>query len=199
MRTLLPFLLTSLLILSGPVQARTLLDMEFPEVIAATDSSPELHLLGASVRRIYGMVETYVGLLYVADKDLQASSLPEADVARRMVFHVTSSRVSTRRFANAMEEGLVVNVSEAEMQQLAGRIQDLLRMFDHKFTNGTVGYIEWVPSEQHSRIVLDGELRGTIPGKDMNDAILKIWIGERPVSERFKREVLGITASADQQ
>ena len=53
-----------------------------------------------------------------------------------------------------------------------------------------------VPSEQVSRIVINGIVRGSVPGKDLNDALLRIWVGEHPVSDRFKQQVLGV-AKAD--
>lgn len=190
-------ILGTLLGLYMPAQALTLHDMDFPEQLEATADSPELFLRGAAVRRVYGMVDTYVGLLYTADNNLSHDELISADKARRMVFHVTSSRVSARRFTNAIEEGLALNISEEDMQAIAPRVQELTQLFNHRFVEGTVGSIEWVPAAQHSRIVIDGEVRGTVPGKDLNDALLRIWIGERPVSERFKREVLGVTAAAD--
>lgn len=184
-------LLTLLLAASGHLWAITVENVNVPELLPATASTPELTLRGASVRRVYGFVEVYVGALYLQDNTIPDDEVVRVDNSRRMVFYLTSERVSARRFTNAIQEGLAINITKGEMAAMNSRVAQLVSLFDHRFVAGTVGYIEWVPDEQVSRIVIDDKVRGTVPGKDLNDALLKIWIGDHPVSERFKEEVLG--------
>jgi hypothetical protein len=184
-------LLSFLLMGALQAQALTLEGVDVPELLPATKDSPELHMRGASIRRVYGFVEVYVGALYIGDNTLADEQIIDADIARRMTFYVTSSRVSARRFTNAIQDGLSINVSKEKMEELSERLEKLVSLFDHKFVEGTVGYIEWHPESQSTIIAIDGNVRGSIPGKDLNDSLLKIWIGEKPVSERFKKEVLG--------
>lgn len=182
--------------LAMPAQAQnatvTVFKQQFPIEHSATDDSPVLHLQGASVRRVYGMVNTYVGLLYVSDKTVAADEIASADIARRMEFHLLSNRVTSGRFVKVIEEGLALNTTPDEMANLESRVQKLFELFDYKFVKGTIGWIEWVPQEQVSRVVINGVTRGTVPGKDLSDALLRIWIGDNPVSDRFKQEVLGL-------
>ena len=183
--------LTGALLFSISANSLTIDGIEIKEVIPATAKAPELQLKGASVRRAYAIVDTYIGQLYVEDPALDAQQLIDQDKARRMVFHVVSNRVSARRFTNAINEGLSINISQQQMAGIKPRVEKLVKLFDHKFVQGTIGYIQWYPKEQLSRIVIDGVVKGSVAGKDLNDAMLKIWIGEHPVSERFRREVLG--------
>ncbi|WP_430462982.1 chalcone isomerase family protein [Thalassolituus sp. LLYu03] len=185
------FALALMLTCVAQVQALTLKDIEIPAIIPATKDSPEMVMRGASIRKVYGFVESYVGVLYVANNTLADDDIVIADEARRMTFYVTSSRVSARRFTNAIHEGLSINVTKAEMDAMSDRLAQLVALFDHKFVEGTIGFIEWVPDLQTTRVTIDGKVRGTVDGKDLNDALLKIWIGDHPVSERFKEEVLG--------
>ena len=182
---------TLLLTATGPLWAITVENVDVPDVVPATADSPEMTLRGASVRRVYGFVEVYVGALYLKNSALEDKEIIRVDDPRRMVFYVTSERVSARRFTNAIQEGLAINITTGEMAAMSERVNQLVSLFDHKFVEGTVGYIEWVPDLQESRIVIDDTVRGSVPGKDLNDALLKIWIGDHPVSERFKEEVLG--------
>lgn len=184
-------MMTLLLTTALPLWAITIENVDVPEVVPATADSPEMILRGASVRRVYGFVEVYVGALYLTNNAFDDKEIIRLDDPRRMVFYVTSERVSARRFTNAIQEGLAINISKDEMAAMSERVNQLVSLFDHKFVAGTVGYIEWVPDLQESRIVIDNSVRGTVPGKDLNDALLKIWIGDHPVSERFKEEVLG--------
>jgi hypothetical protein len=33
--------------------------------------------------------------------------------------------------------------------------------------------------------------KGTIAGKDFNDLLLSIWLGDKPVGEKLRKELLG--------
>lgn len=187
-----------LLLCSSLISASAMADnikihgQEFPDELAATELSPTLYLQGAAVRKVYGMVNTYIGLLYVGDKSVKADAIAAADIPRRMEFHLLSNRVTARRFVNVIEEGLALNTTGDEMETIEPRVQELFRLFNYKFEKGTIGWIEWVPAEQVSRVVINNEVRGSVPGKDLSDALLRIWVGDRPVSDRFKQGVLGL-------
>lgn len=195
MRLLLTLFCCGLFSLNLQAATLTLEEVEFSEQLAATKHSPELFLRGAGLRKVYGIVKTYVGLLYVADQSLAADQIVTADVAKRMEFRLISNRVTAKRFVNVIEEGLALNTTREEMIAIEPRVQKLFKLFDYKFVKGTIGWIEWVPSEQVSRVVINGEIRGSVPGKDLSDALLRIWVGNHPVSEDFKQHVLGLEPS----
>lgn len=180
-----------LLILSIPSSALTIGGYEIPKVIPATSDHAELKLNGASMRILYGVVDTYIGKLYVENPVTDAGALIEADEYKRMVFQVVMKRVSGRRIAKAMYDALQMNLSKEDAIELETRLQMLVSMFDSSLKKGQESYLEWVP-DKGSRIVLNGEVKGMIPGKDFYDAILKIWIGDNPVGATFKRQVLGL-------
>lgn len=196
MMKLIQLMLLSTLFSFSSAHSLTIYKQDFPDQLEATELSPELYLVGASVRRVYAIVKTYIGLLYVADKNIPTEDIVNADISRRMEFHLISNRVTSRRFIKVIEEGLALNTTREQMEAIEPRVQKLFELFDYKFVKGTVGFIEWVPAEQASRVVINGTVRGSVPGKDLSDALLRIWIGEHPVSDRFKQEVLGV-ASAD--
>lgn len=190
-----PALLISLLTLSATSHARTIEGFEFPEVLPQSSDHPELQLNGASVRTLYYLVDTYVGLLYVESPSADASQLIEQESYKRIVYHILVNRVSGRRIATAMYDALQLNISSDEAEQMDERLDMLVKMFDEKLERGDAGYVDYVPGVG-SRVVINDEVKGVLPGKDLYDALLKIWIGEYPVSHRFKNEILGLT---DQQ
>jgi hypothetical protein len=180
-----------LLLLPTQLMALTIDGYEIPQIIPATSQHAELKLNGASMRILYGVVDTYIGKLYVENPATDADTLIEADEYKRMVFKVVLKRVSGRRIAKAMYDALQLNVTREEAGLLEQRLQLLVTMFDSSLKKGQESYLEWVPS-QGSRIVLNGNVKGIIPGKDFYDAIMKIWIGDNPVGSTFKRQVLGL-------
>jgi hypothetical protein len=171
--------------------ALTIDGYEIPQIIPATSQHAELKLNGASMRILYGVVDTYIGKLYVENPVTDAAAIIAADEYKRMVFQVALKRVSGRRMATALYEALQLNTTREEANRLETRILQIVEMFDVRLKKGEVGYIEWVPGKG-SRVVVAGEEKGIIPGKDLNDAILRIWIGDNPVGETFKRQVLGL-------
>lgn len=180
-----------LLALSLPSWALTIDGYEIDRVIPATSQHKEMTLNGASMRVLYGVVDTYIGKLYVETPTTDAQALIDADENKRMVFQVALKRVSGRRMATALYEALQLNTTKEQAMQLEERIQQVVEMFDARLKKGENGYIEWVPGKG-SRIVVKGEDKGIIPGKDLNDAIMRIWIGENPVGATFKRQILGL-------
>jgi hypothetical protein len=171
--------------------ALTIGGYDIPQVIPATSQHAELKLNGASMRILYGVVDTYIGKLYVEHPLTDANKLIAANEYKRMVFQIVMKRISGRRIAKAMYEALQLNVTPEEATHLEQRLQLLVTMFDSSLKKGQESYVEWVP-EQGTRVVLSGDVKGIIPGKDLYDAIMRIWIGENPVGSTFKRQVLGL-------
>ncbi len=171
--------------------ALTIDGYEIPQVIPATSDHAELKLNGASMRVVYGVVDSYIGKLYLEHPVTDEKALVEADEFKRMTFQVVMKRISGRRMAKAMYDALQLNLSAEEAANLEARLQNMVDMFDGSLRQGQEGYIEWVPGVG-SRIVIKGEVKGIIPGKDLNDAILNIWVGDNPVGATFKRQVLGL-------
>lgn len=171
--------------------ALTIDGYDIPAVIPATSQHAELKLNGASMRILYGVVDTYIGKLYMENPVTDPQALIEADEYKRMVFQVVMKRISGRRMAKAMYDALQLSLSHEEAASMEERLQLLVQLFDSSIKKGEEGYIEWVPGVG-SRIVIKNDVKGIIPGKDLNDAILNIWVGDNPVGATFKRQVLGL-------
>ncbi len=192
-----PFINTSiaalifLIILPLKSLALTIDGYEIPQVIPATSDHAELKLNGASMRVVYGVVDSYIGKLYLEHPVTDEKALVEVNEFKRMTFQVVMKRISGRRMAKAMYDALQLNLSAEEAANLEARLQNMVDMFDGSLRKGQEGYIEWVPGIG-SRIVIKGEVKGIIPGKDLNDAILNIWVGDNPVGATFKRQILGL-------
>jgi len=190
-------LLLALLIVAPLSHARTIANFEFPEVLPRTTDHPELKLNGGAIRTMYYLVDAYVGLMYVENPSDDPDYLISQDTHKRVVYHILVNRVSGRRIATAMYESMRLNLNEQEATALAERLEMLVAMFDRKMERGDVGYVEYIPGKG-SKVVIKGEERGIIPGKDLFDALMKIWIGDQPVTQHFKEGILGLDHSDEQ-
>lgn len=192
MKQLLSFL--TVILIAASTQARVLNDVEVPETVTTLDNQTTLYLKGAAIRRAYGIVKSYVGQLYVSDISLNEEAIADSkgDTPRRMVFHITSDRVSYRRFISAINDGLPLNISDAEIAKITPRLEEAKSFLDIEIGEGTIIYIEWDPKNGMNHFVVDGQLKGSVPGIDLNNALLKLWIGKSPVGRDFKKEILGL-------
>jgi hypothetical protein len=182
----------ALLLTVMQTQAKVIADTDVPELITATSSTPELKLNGASLRKFYTIVNTYIGALYLENLSQNPEEIIAANTYKRMEFRILLKKLSGRRLATAMYDALQINTTKEEAAKLESRIHTLIEFFARRMEKNDIGYIEWVPGIGN-RVVVNNEMRGVIPGKDLNDAILRIWIGDNPVTDRFKQEILGLT------
>lgn len=198
MRLLLLTVVALSLFTSVSSQAMTVSDVKVAEVVPATAERPELQLNGAALRELYLLIESYVGALYLETPSTSdAAILADTQTHKRMVFHIVMKRVGARRIANALQEALVVNISEQEHQELLQEIEQMLSYFQGKMHRGDEVWFDFIPGKG-TRISINGEAKGIVPGDLYFHAMLSIWIGDSPVSRDFKDAVLGLN-SEDKQ
>ena len=80
----------------------------------------------------------------------------------------------------------------AEIALIETRLRDLNRMMSSigVLKRGGVVYIDFMPGAG-TRITVNGEQKLVIPGDDFFRALLRIWIGRKPVDGRLRDAMLG--------
>jgi len=170
--------------------ARNISDVKLEEIIKMNETAPELILNGASLRKTYMVIDTYVGGLYLENKSDDEQVILERDEHRRMLFHVLLRKVSARKIARALKDALVINISKEEQKRLEPNINQFLSMFKGNFKRGEEVNIDYIPGSG-TQVIIGGKNQGIIPGKSFSDALLSIWVGESPVGSGFKQDILG--------
>ena len=189
MRALSTFLLT-LILMPCISHARSINDVKLEEIIKVDDTNTELSLNGASLRKTYMVINTYVGGLYLENPSHDENQILESDEHRRMLFHVLLRKVTARKIAQALKDALVLNINREEQELLEPNINQFLSMFDGKLMRGDEVNIDYIPGEG-TRVIIGGDNKGTVPGKQFADALLSVWIGENPAGSGFKQDILG--------
>lgn len=186
-----PLLALVLMLIPLITQARTVGDIQVAEEVQIDASSPVLNLNGASMRRTYMIVQTYVGGLYLETPSKNGDDIIESDEYKRMMFHVLLKRVTARKVARALKEALVVNITDEQNDRLEPSINQFLDMFDGKLHKDDEVNIDYIPGKG-TRVTIAGKEKGIIPGKEFSDALLSVWVGKQPVSDSFKEDILGL-------
>jgi len=149
-----------------------------------------LELNGAGMRTVY-IVKAYVAALYVPSRSRQPEVLLSQKGPRRLSLTMLadlSSEWVVERFVAALRENCV----EHELAKLAPRIE---RLIDTMLTLGQTRKGERIDIDfaaGATSVSVDGHPLGpAIPGEDLFTAILRIFVGERPIDAELKQAMLG--------
>jgi hypothetical protein len=151
----------------------------------------DLQLNGAGVRTRF-VVKVYVGALYLAEKKTGATEAINARGAKRIALHMLRD-LSSEQLSGALDEGLTANLSAAEREKFQPQIETLRSAMAAvgAVKEKSVLTIDYVPEFNATRLTLDGALKGSIPGEDFYRALMKIWLGDKPVDGSLKAGMLG--------
>ena len=156
-----------------------------------TVESTDLALNGAGLRTKF-FVKVYVAGLYLAQKKTSTSEVLALPGPKRVSMRLMRD-LSAKQLVDALEEGISDNTPAAERESLKDRVADLSVLMSslQSAKAGDVIALDWVPGAG-TRIVLNGAARGKpIPGEDFYRALLRIWLGDDPVSKDLKKALLG--------
>lgn len=150
-----------------------------------------LQLNGAGVRT-RAIFKVYVAGLYVPQKASTPAALLAQKGPRRMSI-TTLRNLDADSFSGALNDGLKNNLSEAQMAsfkpQLDALNANLKAVGDTR--KGDVILLDFVP-ETGMRITVNGQPKGNaIPGEDFYEAVLRIWLGDKPADQDLKKRLLG--------
>lgn len=148
----------------------------------------ELVLNGAGVRtRI--VFKVYVGSLYVPQK--ATTPLAVLELAPRRIQLNLLRDLNADQFVDALTEGLQDNNPPEDLQTLKPQTDELVRIMRSigQAKEGSVITLDFIDGA--TRIAQDGALRGTISGEAFNKALVRIWLGDRPVQTDLKKAMLG--------
>jgi hypothetical protein len=175
-----------LMALALPVSAAEVAGVKIED--KASVAGADLALKGAGLRkRVFFHV--YAMGLYVADR--KADPIAQGG-AKRVAIHMLRN-VDADSFAKALVDGMRPNHDEATMKALEPRIAQLNAIMAElkEAKKGMAIALDWVPGAG-TQVTIDGKPSGKpIEGEDFYRALLRIWLGEKPVQDDLKKALLG--------
>ena len=191
-------LLVSLLLLASAFSAGAaeIEGVKLDEHIYIAQGVPQLVLNGAGVRRKLVVAKVYVAALYLTQKNHTADAVLSDPGAKRLAMHILQEEIGAEQFVSALHDGLAANHQPPELAPLEERIHDLAAMMHMvgRMNQGGTVLLDYLPGIG-TRVTVNGVTRITIPGEDFYRALLRIWLGDRPVDGRLKQALLGNEAS----
>ena len=184
MKTLLSFLLLLCIPAFGAEVAGVKIDDQ------ARVGSAELALNGAGLRKRL-FIQVYALGLYLPKKTANAAEAIGAEGPKRASIHMLRD-VGAAQFTDALAEGIRENHTEAEAKALEPRIQALNAIMAEvkEAKKGMTITLDW--NGAATQVGIDGRPAGKpIEGADFYRALLRIWLGDKPVQDDLKKALLG--------
>ena len=182
-------IMISLVLLVPSAYAKEIADINFDEAIVVPGVSQNLQLNGLGIRYKF-FFKIYIGALYVEKKTTNADELITHPGAKRVVMHFLYDEVSKEKLTSAWIDGFEDNLSDDAFGALKPRIDKFNSMFE-TVKEGDVVLLDYIPGKG-TRVTIKGQQKGFIEGEDFNQALLKIWLGEEPVTDDLKEALLGL-------
>jgi hypothetical protein len=149
-----------------------------------------LVLNGAGLRkRLFFRV--YAIGLYLPKKTANAEEAIASPGPKRVAIHMLRN-VGAAEFSEALADGIRANHDEAEAKALEPRVQALSAIMAEvkEARKGMAIYLDFQGKEM--QLLVDGKPTGSpIAGEDFYRALLRIWLGPRPVQDDVKKALLG--------
>ncbi|QNM95427.1 chalcone isomerase family protein [Chitinimonas koreensis] len=158
---------------------------------AARVGGSDLVLNGGGIRTKFGIAKVYVGALYTAQKQGDGNAVVNASTPRRMQLTMLRD-VAADSLHESLIDGLQDNTSEGEFAALQSRIKEMNAIFMavKEVKKGDVIALDFLPGKG-TQITVRGQVKDVIAGDDFARALLRIWLGNSPVSGDLKKNLLG--------
>jgi hypothetical protein len=153
-------------------------------------NNQNLVLNGAGLRTKF-FFKVYVAALYLPVKLTSESAVIADENPQRVTLYMLRD-LGKNRFLNAFIEAIDANQTPAELIQLKDPIKQMTDIFNlvGDVSSGDIITLDYFPSSG-TRISVNGVTYDMIPGGMFHRALLKIWLGSKPVQANLKAALLG--------
>lgn len=191
------FILTAALVLTAsllqpkPASAAELESVQMADTIKVANQ--DLVLNGMGLRSRFGL-RVYVAGLYVGKKSTNTAELLQQSGPKRIA--ITMKRnVDADTFLKALEDGIAANHSPQQLASLKdrmGKLSEVILAIKEAREKDLLN-LDLIP-EVGTQLSVNGKPMGQpIPGEDFYQALLRIWIGDKPVQDGLKAGLIGKT------
>jgi Chalcone isomerase-like len=151
--------------------------------------SNALVLNGAGVRTKM-VFKVYVAALYLAQKQADANAVINDTGNKRVSMHFLRE-LSADKLLHGMNEGFEDNNSAAEMTAIEPQMKTFRAMMTSAKAVKEGDVIVLDLTAAGTQVNINGKSLGTVEGEAFNQALLRVWLGAKPVDAALKRAMLG--------
>lgn len=168
-------------------------ELEGVKLVPTVQVGPALLAFNGAGLRTRAFFKVYVAALYVPQKSTSAQAVLADQGARRMAITMLRN-VDSATFAQALTDGLRDNHTEAQLAAMKAQTDTLVTNLKlaGEARKGDAIHFEYTP-DLGTRVIVNGEPRGSaIAGAEFFNAVLRVWLGDKPVDAELKKGLLGL-------
>jgi long-chain acyl-CoA synthetase len=187
MRSILTAVLAGTVLFHVPVFAAEVEGVKLADKVQVDGA--DLVLNGAGTRTRF-FVKVYVGALYLQQKKTTAEAVLADAGPKRVAMHMTREVAAERLYAG-LDDGIKGNHAPEQVAKFGPQMRQFEAIFQSvkAARAGDVFLLDLLPGGG-TRVIVNGQDKGTIPGDDFARALLRIWLGDNPVDGSLKRAML---------
>lgn len=180
-------ILGMVLILSCPAAAREMAGVSISDQVSQADGTV-LKFNGAGIRSKF-VIKVYLAMLYMENPSNERDQVIGDPGAKQLIMHFLYKEVGKDDLIEAWNAGFEGNGSPAQLEELKADIERFNSMFD-TVRKGDRIVLDYAPGTG-TVVTIAAVEKGTIAGKDFNDLLLAIWLGDKPVGKKLRDGLLG--------
>ncbi|MCG8428430.1 MAG: chalcone isomerase family protein [Chromatiales bacterium] len=162
--------------------------VSLPDKQRVSDESTELMLNGAGVRSKF-FFKIYVAGLYLAQPMDSLQAIEQNRGPKRVAMHFLYDKVEKKKLDDGWWDGFKANLSSEAFTRLQPQIETFVGFFKDAHKGDRI-WLDYLPGTG-TVVSVNGERVGAIPGDQFYPALLRIWLGEKPVTSSLKKAMLG--------
>ena len=149
----------------------------------------DLVLNGAGMR-VKLMFKVYVAGLYLMQKLNEANAVINDEGNKRISMHFLRN-VNADALLGGMNDGFTDNNTKADMAAIEPQMNAFRQMMTSAKEVKEGDEIVLNLTSAGTQVNLNGKLLGHIDGEAFNRALLRVWLGNKPVDAQLKKALLG--------
>lgn len=179
------FAFAALLAFPAMIQAKEVSGVKLDDAVTLADQN--LQLNGAGVRSKF-FIDLYIGSLYVPTPLTDTASVIDAPVAA-IRLNITSGMITADKMRDAIIEGFELATAE-NTDDIQPQIDAFMALFSAEIKEGD--QFTLLTSKANGVTAFkNGQAQATIEGEMFRQALLKIWLGDKPAQKSLKEAMLG--------
>ena len=167
-------------------QAQEVAGVTLPEQVKLSDTT--LKLNGAGIRSKF-FFDIYVGALYLPEKTKDAETAINMPGPKQVLMHFLYKEVSQEKLIDGWNDGFKDNHSREQFKALEPKLDAFNQLFI-TVKRGDQITLDYLP-ETGTRVSINKQIKGSIPGEEFYPALLRVWLGKKPADSDLKEGMLG--------
>jgi hypothetical protein len=173
-----------------PVFAGELAGVSMDDTLLIGEKTVTLQGMGIRTKTFL-KVKVYVAGLYMENPSNDPNKIISADETKRIFILGIGPTMKAKAIKDALWSGFDANTPDRP-EDLQKKMETVADFFTEPAEKGDTFGFTYEPGKG-TTVTIKGKAMGTVPGKDLMEAVFAIWFGDQPADKGLKESVLGGT------